>query len=129
MNIEKSVAESFSGLGYWTTSTSQDAQAQVKAKGAVIRVSQVGGPVDDIAGDYRCVFEVYAKTYDQMWATASVVEDRLNRGHFRAGEVYVDKTDCESSFAERPLTQGTRVLVATWLLTARHNTRRPVVAP
>lgn len=129
MNVERDVAESFGDLGEWTTSPSQDAQAQVKAKGALIRVSQVGGPVDDVEGDYRCVVEVYAKKYDPMWAVATEVERRLLRGYFRAGAVFVDKTTCESTFGERPLSEGTRVVTATWLLTARHNTRRTVVAP
>lgn len=126
MNIEKDVAKSFADLGYWTTRTSQSAQAEVKNHAAVIRVSQQGGPVDDIAGDYRCVVEVYAATYEEMWDTATTVEARLTRGHFRAGQVFIDKTDCLSSFAERPLSETTRVVTATWVLTARHNTRRPV---
>lgn len=126
MNVESDVAESFSDLGYFTTRPGQSLQAEVAEHGAVVRVSQVGGPVDDLEGDYRCVVEVYAATYVKMWDTANEVEHRLTRGHFRAGEVYIDKTRCEGSFAERPLSEGSRVVTSTWFLTARHNTRRPV---
>jgi hypothetical protein len=129
MNIEKDVAESFDDLGYWTVRSSQEAQAQVKAEGAVIRVSQGGGPVDDIEGRYRCVVEVYAATYDQLWDTAREVERRLLRPYFVAGSVVVDKSTNDSSFAERPLSSETRVVTSTWTLTARHHTRRTVVAP
>lgn len=126
MNVESDIAESFADLGHWTTRPGQTMQAEIGAKGAVIRVSQVGGPVDDLEGDYRCVVEVYAATYKKMWDTATEVEKRLTRGHFRSGATYIDKTRCEGSFGERPLSEGSRVVTSTWLLTARHNTRRPV---
>lgn len=127
MNVESDVAEGFADLGGWTTRPGQSLQADVAEHGAVIRVSQVGGPVDDREGDYRCVVEVYAATYSKMWEVATEVEKRLTRGHFRAGATFIDKTSCESTFAERPLSESTRVLNSTWLLTARHNTRH--VAP
>lgn len=126
MNVEKDLAESFADLGYWTIRTSQDAQSLVKKHATVIRVSQVGGPVTDVQGSYRCVVEVYAADYDGLWNPASEIERRLSRPYFVAGRVVVDKATCESSFGERPLSQGGRVLTSTWLITARHHTRRSV---
>lgn len=129
MNVDEELAKSFADLGAWTVRPSQEAQAQVKADGALIRVSQVGGPVTDVEGQYRCVVEVYAKNFPTMWTVATEVERRLLRPFFVAGLVVVDKTRCESSFGERPLSEGTRVVTSTWLITARHHTRRTPVAP
>ena len=123
MNIESDVAASFDDLGYGVTRVGTNLQDLILTHTAVIRVAQVGGLLNDSEGKYRCVIEVYAATYTAMWAAASAVTTRLIAGAHRAGPILIDAETCESSFAERPYAEGTRVVTSTWVLTVRHNTR------
>lgn len=129
VNIESDVAESFADLGYTLTWTSPALQALIAEHGCVIKVAQVGGQVDRVEGQYRCVIEVFAATYAAMWAAASAITTRLIAGAYRAGPILIDAETCESLFAERPYADGTRVVTSTWVLTVRHNTRLAVVTP
>jgi hypothetical protein len=123
VNIESDLATSLDDLGYATTRGWSGLQEEMKARGAVIRVSQTGGLQDDLSADPRVVIEVYAARYAEMWAVAEQIDARLLRGHFRIGRVYVDDTNCESLFSERAVSESTRVLSSTWTLTARHHLR------
>lgn len=89
----------------------------------LIRVRRIGGPDDGLTDVPRCDVDVYADDYDQAWALAEQVRQRMSRRRVLTSAGLMDRATTEVGPHEMPYPDSSvRLIQATYRISLRRRT-------